>query len=222
MVDFQLSEEQQMIRDTIGAFARDEIRPAARLADESAKIPPELTEKIWQLGLVRGTIPETYGGDGGERSAVTGALVAEELGYGDLSIGLHALAPRLFAYPIMEMGTAEQKAAYLKRFTAPTFVPATAALMEPRWDFDLTDLATAARREGPDFVLNGRKCVVPLAAEAEAILVYAKNGSASGFEGVDAFVVAHSNPGLKINDREQNIGLKDLATHEIALEQCRV
>ena len=62
MVDFQLSEEQQMIRDTIGAFACDEIRPAARLADENAKIPPELTEKIWQLGLVRGAIPETYGG----------------------------------------------------------------------------------------------------------------------------------------------------------------
>jgi acyl-CoA dehydrogenase len=222
MVDFQLSEEQQMIRDTIGAFARDEIRPAARLADEGAKIPPELTEKIWQLGLVRGAIPETYGGDGGERSAVTGAVVAEELGYGDLSIGLHSLAPRLFAYPILEMGTGEQKATYLKRFTAPSFVPATAALMEPRWDFDLTELATGAHRDGSAFVLNGRKCVVPLAAEAEAILVYAKNGSGSGFEGVDAFVVARHNPGLTIVEREQNMGLKGLATYEIALEQCRV
>jgi alkylation response protein AidB-like acyl-CoA dehydrogenase len=94
--------------------------------------------------------------------------------------------------------------------------------MEPRWDFDLTELATSARPEGSAFVLNGHKCVVPLAAEAEAILVYAKHGSGSGFEGVDAFVVTRDNPGLKINQREQNMGLKGLATYEIALDQCRV
>src|SRR5262249_18404057 len=162
---------QQMIRETVEAFARDEIRPAARLADENSKIPPELIEKIWQLGLVRGAIPEMYGGDGGERSAVTGAVVAEELGYGDLSVGLHSLAPRLFAYPILEMGTEEQKGTYLKRFSASKFAPATAAVMEPRWDFDLTELATGAHRDGSTFVLNGRKCVVPLAADCEALLV---------------------------------------------------
>ena len=97
MIDFELTEEQHMIRDTVGAFARDEIRPAARPADESGAIPPALIAKIWELGLVRGAIPEALGGDGGERSAVTGAVVAEELAYGDLAVAVHALAPRLLA-----------------------------------------------------------------------------------------------------------------------------
>src|SRR5450759_1444953 len=107
MIDFELSEEQQMIRDSVGAFAREEIRPAARPADESGKIPAPLIAQAWQLGLVTGQVHEKFGGGGDARSAVTGAIVAEELGFGDLSIALHLLAPRLFAFPIVEMGTDE-------------------------------------------------------------------------------------------------------------------
>lgn len=222
MIDFQLTEEQQMIRDTIAGFARDEVRPLAREADESSALPPALVEKIWELGLVRGAIPEQFGGDGGERSAVTGVIAAEELGYGDLSVALHSLAPRLFAYPILEMGTEAQKASYLKNFTGPKFAPATAAVMEPRWDFDLTELAATARRDGASFVLNGTKCFVPLAAESEAILVYARNGEGAGFAGVDAFIVPRGNTGLKVGEREKNMGIRGLATYEVSLENCKV
>ena len=222
MIDFQLSEEQTMIRDLVGAFARDEIRPAARQADESAQVPAALIEKTWELGLVRGAIPESYGGDGGERSAVTGAVVAEELGYGDLAVAIHSLAPRLFAYPILAMGTDQQKEKYLRQFTAPRFTAATAAVMEPKWDFDLTELSATARKEGAGFVLSGTKCVVPLAAESDAILVYAKGGAGTGFSGVDAFIATRDNPGLKIGPREQNMGLKGLATYEITLDNCKV
>jgi acyl-CoA dehydrogenase len=222
MVEFQLTEEQQMIRDTVAAFALDEIRPAARPADESGEIPADLTAKIWELGLVRGPIPESYGGDGGERSAITGAIAAEELGYGDLSIALHSLAPRLFAYPILEMGTAEQKTSYLKQFTGPKYAAAGAAILEPRWDFDLTELATRARRDGNAFVLSGRKCAVPLAADSSAILVYAKSGSGDGFDGVDAFVVPRDSAGVKVGEREQNMGLRALPTYEVGLDNCRL
>jgi acyl-CoA dehydrogenase len=222
MVDFQLTEEQQMIRDTVGAFARDEIRPAGRVADETGEIPADLIHKIWQLGLVRGAIPEVYGGDGGERSAVTGAVIAEELGYGDLAVALHSLAPRLLAYPVLEMGTDEQKEKYLKPFTVPSFVAATAATMEPRWDFDLTELATTARRDGKEFIIDGTKCTVPLAAESNAILVYAGNGSGQGFQGIDAFLIARDNPGLKVSDREKNMGLNGIATYELTLSSCKV
>ncbi|HSZ22092.1 MAG TPA: acyl-CoA dehydrogenase family protein, partial [Candidatus Sulfotelmatobacter sp.] len=138
MIDFELSEEQQMIRDSVGAFAREEIRPAARPADESGTIPAALISKAWQFGFVSGAIPEKFGGGGDARSAVTGAIVAEELGFGDISIALHVLAPRLFAFPIVEMGTDDQRAKYLKRFAGSDFAAATAAVMEPRFDFDLS------------------------------------------------------------------------------------
>src|SRR5271167_2916244 len=112
MIDFELSEEQQMMRDSVGAFAREEMRPAARPADESGTIPADLVAKAWQLGLVRSAIPQQFGGDGDARSAVTGAVIGEELAYGDLSIAIKVLAPRLFAFPLIEMGTVEQQKRY--------------------------------------------------------------------------------------------------------------
>jgi acyl-CoA dehydrogenase len=222
MIDFELTEEQQMIRDTVGAFAREEIRPAARPADESGTIPPALVARLWELGLVRGAIPEAFGGDGGERSAVTGAVVAEELGCGDLAIALHAFAPRLVAYPVLEMGTDAQKRAHLGRFTGREFAPASAAVIEPRWDFDLTALATVAREDGRGWILSGAKCTAPLAAEADTILVYAKSGAGEGFAGVDGFLVPRGAAGLTIGEREKNMGLKALATYEVALDNCKL
>src|SRR6266446_4891102 len=131
MINFELDEEQAMIRDTVAAFAREEIRPAARPADEEGRIPPQLIDKAWELGLVRGPIPEAYGGYGDARSAVTGAVVAEELAWGDLSIAMHAVAPRLVAYPIVEMGTEEQRKRFLQTFAGDKFVAGSAAAMEP-------------------------------------------------------------------------------------------
>ncbi len=219
MVSFELSEEQRMIRDTVGSFSRQEIRPAARPADESGAIPAELIEKAWQLGLVQGPIPERLGGNGDIRSAITGAIIAEELAYGDLSIAIHALAPRLLAFPVLEMGSDEQRERYLKQLTGPRFVAATAALMEPRWDFDPGALGTVSRLHGNSFVLDGKKCTVPLAAASETILVWAANAN---YDSVDGFLVARDTPGVRIGEREKNMGLKGLETYELELERCHV
>jgi acyl-CoA dehydrogenase len=222
MIDFELTEEQQMIRDTVGAFARDEMRPAARPADESAKGPTDLIDRLWQLGAVQSAIPEKFGGAGDARSAVTGAVIAEELGYGDIALAVHALAPRLFAFPILEMGTDQQRERYLKQFAAEKFVPATAALMEPRFDFDPTQQSTTIKREGSGLVLNGRKCFVPLAAESEQILVYAQSDPASGFKGVDGLIVSRNAPGVTVGEREKNMGFNALSTYEIEFNNCKV
>src|SRR5579883_3673904 len=109
MIDFELSDEQKMVRETVGAFARERIRPAARQADESESIPQELIQQAWQLGLGREPIPEELGGFGGKRSVLTGAVAVEELAYGDLAIALHIMTPALFAFPILEVGTDEQR-----------------------------------------------------------------------------------------------------------------
>ena len=220
MISFELSEEQRMIRDTVAAFANDEIRPAAREADETGTIPPVLVAKSWELGLVRGAIPEQFGGYGDQRSAVTGAIVGEELAFGDLSIALHVLAPRLLAYPVLEMGTGEQRAQFLKLFGTDNFVAASAALMEPRFDFDPAALETVARRDGASYVLSGAKCCVPLAGDASTLLVYAASDPEA--VGVDGFILARDTPGLRIGGPEQNMGIKGLRTFEITLEDCRV
>jgi len=222
MIDFELTEEQQMIRETVGAFATEQMRPAAREADETGTIPSALIEQLWQLGVVQSAIPEKFGGAGDVRSAVTGAVIAEELGYGDISIATHALTPRLLAFPILEAGTDAQRERYLKPFAAPKFVAATAALMEPRFDFDTTMLATSVRRDGASLVLNGRKCFVPLAADSDSIIIYASSDPNAGYQSVEGFIVARDTPGLTISEREKNMGFKPLATYSLELNDCKV
>lgn len=222
MISFELTEEQRMIRDLVEAFAREEIRPAARPADEEGQVPDELIGKIWELGLVRSVLPEELGGDGDQRSAVTGAVVGEALAYGDLSIALHALAPRLVAFPIFEMGTDEQRKRYLPRFAGNDFRAASAALVEPRHDFDIFSIATTATMSGGRYLLNGKKCNVPLAKESEPILVYASTRSAAGPSAVDAFLIPRDCAGLSISEREKNMGLKALSTYGLTLKDCAV
>ena len=219
MISFELTEEQRMIVETVEAFARDEIRPAARVADEEGRVPPEAVKKIWDLGLTRGVLPEEFGGDGGQRSAVTGALGGEALAYGDLSIAMHALAPRLVAFPILEMGTAAQRARYLPEFAKNDFRPAAAALMEPRHDFDIFSINTSAIRSGAQYILNGEKCYVPLARESDLVMVYASGAPAPG---VDAFLVPRGCPGMTISEREKNMGIKALSTYSLTLKDCAV
>jgi acyl-CoA dehydrogenase len=222
MISFALSDEQKMIRETIAAFALEEIRPAARPADESGVIPAQLINKVWELGLVQGAIPEAFGGYGDMRSAVTGTLVAEELAFGDLSIALHVLAPRLLAYPLIEHGTDEQRDRYLTPLAADRFVPATAALMEPYFDFDPVDMRTTARPNEGGFVIDGTKCYVPLADSSDSVLIYAASDRECGFAGVDGFIVQRDTPGLSITTREKNMGIKGLATYGLSLNGCKV
>lgn len=211
-----------MVRETVAAFAAEQIRPAARAADESGVIDADLLSKAWELGLVRGCLPETIGGYGDPRIAVTGAIVAEELACGDLSFALHALTPRLLAFPVIEMGTELQRSRYLPSLAADKFVAATAAVMEPAFDFDTADMKTTAQWISGQYVITGAKCYVPLAADSEVILVCAGGSDGRGLAGVEGFLVPRDSPGLKISGREKNMGLKGLATYELTFEQCRV
>src|SRR5262245_48585995 len=221
MYSFEPTEEQQSIVDTVRDFAKSEMRPKSMEADEKDSLPEGFLQKSWDLGLAVAAIPEAYGGSGIERSAVTGALLAEELGYGDVSMGLATLVPSLVAYPIVDYGTEEQKKKYLPLFTGGAFPKATAAVVEPVMDFDPTELVTTATKKGNVYVLNGKKCLVPLGSSAEMFLVYAREGG-SGFGNVQAFVVPRSAKGLTVSEKEENMGIKALDTVRLTLENVEV
>jgi acyl-CoA dehydrogenase len=217
MVSFRPSEDQQMVRDTVAAFAAEQVRPASRDADESNEVPSALVQQAWELGMVQSAIPEKHGGHGDTLSAITSALVCEELGWADLSIALHILAPRLIVYPILALGTEAQKKEILPAYAGAEFTPGTAALMEPDFRFDVSEPATTAARRNGDWVLNGSKCYVPLLAEARHTLAYAR-----AEDGLGAFVVPAGHPGVKVAEREKNMGIKALATYEVTFEDCAV
>lgn len=229
MVSFELTDDQKLLRETIGAFAAEQIRPLARDADEACRVPDSLVSKAWELGLVQSVIPESYGGFGDSRSALTGAIILEELGYGDLSFSLHVLAPRLLVFPLLDHGTDEQKKRFLPAFTGAEFRSATAAVVEPSMQFDLSALQTRAEKIDGGFRLSGRKAFVPLASTSDTILVYARSANAppstnplDGYRTVDAFLVERGAPGLEISDSEKNMGIRALHTHELTLNDVRV
>jgi alkylation response protein AidB-like acyl-CoA dehydrogenase len=214
MIDFQPTDEQQLVIDTVRQFATNEIRPKARETDETKVLPEKVIEQAHELGLVANALPESAGG-GGERSAVTGVLVAEELAVGDLAIALAILSPALCAFPIAEFGTDEQKG-LLSRYAGSRFVPGALAWVEPRFDSDPFRPQTTARREGNDYVLEGAKCFVPWIDGGDSVLVVAAEGGTP-----QAFLVPHGASGL-VAEPERNMGVLGLPTAELRLAGVRV
>lgn len=215
MIDFEPSEEQQLIVDTVRQFAANEIRKEARDADETAKLPAGVMRQAHELGLTSNALPEAYGG-GGSRSAVTGALIAEELAFGDLAIALGVLSPGLISLPVADFGTEEQKKAWLPRFTGDAYAPGSLALVEPSFRSDAFRPAATAKRDGDAYVLDGAKCLVPWQDGLEQVLVVASENGAP-----QAFFVPVGASGLTAT-REKNLGLQALPTAELTLRGVRV
>ncbi|MEX2016458.1 MAG: acyl-CoA dehydrogenase family protein [Candidatus Hydrogenedentales bacterium] len=218
MPSFELTEEQQQIQDMTRKFAAGEMRPLARDADEAAQLPDGLLDQAWTLGLVAQAIPEAHGGYGLERSAVTGAIVAEELAWGDLSLALAALAPMLMTVPLLEFATEAQQAEWLPKFTGDSPYAATAALTEPRIHFDPFRPETTVTRRNGSAILNGVKCAVPLAGDAEHILVYARRDDT---DTVDAVIIDRAGEGVTL-EQEAYMGLRPLPLYRVTLRSAEV
>lgn len=215
MIDFEPTEEQALIIETVHQFAENEIRPAGREADERGLPPTGVIEAAHELGLVANRLPEAFGG-GGDRSAVTGALIAEELAWGDLAIALSILSPGLIGIPVADLGTESQRARLLPGLIGERFVPGSLALVEPRFDFDAFRPRTTAKRDGDTILLDGVKCQVPWLEGGSHVLVIATEP-----EGLAAFLVPRDAAGLSV-EPEQKMGTCGLPTVELALAGVRV
>jgi alkylation response protein AidB-like acyl-CoA dehydrogenase len=217
LFDLTPDDEQQMLRDAIGAFADEKVRPAALAADDACATPAEILEQAAELGIATLGVPEELGGIMAERSAITSVLVAEALAQGDLGIALAALAPGAVATALGLWGEADQQSAYLPSFTADDPPAAALALLEPVPLFNPLRLATRARRDGGDWILTGVKALVPRAAEAELLLIGA---DAQGL-GPALFIVESSAAGL-FTEPEPAMGLRPAATGRLVLEELRL
>jgi len=216
MYSFKPTEEQQMLIGAVRRFALEDLRPAARDADEDGKLPPKLIEKGWELGYLQASTPEAYDGFG-ERSAVTGVLAAEEMAYGDLSGALAVMTPGLFVIPLLLAGTEQQKKQHIPSVIEMEWKAYSAALMEPDFNFDVNALKTNAVEDGDAYILNGEKAYVPFAPEAEAMIIYADlNGLTQGF------IVPKGAKGLEIGLRQKLLGLNATPLYTVKLNDLRV
>ncbi len=217
MYSFDPTDEQKMLVDAVGRFASNDLRAAAREADETSNLPRSLIGKGWELGLLQASIPETYGGFG-DRSAVTGVLATEAMAYGDLTATFAIGAPALFALPILLAGSEAQKQKYLPAIASGDWQPYSAALLEYKFDFDPNALATTAECQDGSYVLNGEKAFVPFAADAKALLVYANLGGQT-----QGFIVPAGTDGLTVSTEPEKLtGLRAMPMHRVQLNRVRV
>ncbi len=215
---FGLSEEQSSMKDTVAKLIKSMVigNPAHDM-DEERKLHRDIIDKIWELGATVSMVPEEYGGYGMDYSPMMNAIFLEELAAGDMALAIAATLPSTFIYTILQMGTDEQKKKYLPLYCDPAYKTCTVAVNEPRFGFDAATLETKAAKNGEKYIINGKKCFVPMAKDSGHLLVAA---NADGK--MDLFIVENGNPGLQIGEREKNLGLYALETYPVTLENCEV
>jgi alkylation response protein AidB-like acyl-CoA dehydrogenase len=214
-----LAEDEAIFRDSVREFAEAQIRPLVREMDEHAKIPRELVNQLFELGVMGIEIPETYGGSGG--TFFHAVLAVEELSRVDPSVGvLVDVQNTLVINALLRWGSDDIKRRFLPRL-ASTVVGAY-ALSEAGSGSDAFALTTSARRDGEGFILNGRKLWITNGNEADLFIVFATIDPSAGYRGITAFLVERGFDGFTVGKKEDKLGIRASSTCELILEDCYV
>ena len=219
-MDFQLTKEQQMLRKMYRDFVANEVEPIAAEIDEEERFPSETIPKMAKLGMMGIPFPKKYGGAGG--SNLDYAMCIEELAKACTTTSVIVAAhTSLCCYPIYKFGTEEQKMKYLPDLLSGKKVGAF-GLTEPEAGSDAAGQQTEAVLEGDHYVLNGTKCFITNATEADTFVVFAMTDPHLGNHGISAFIVEKGFPGFSIGKHEKKMGIRGSATSDLIFEDCIV
>lgn len=220
-MNFQLTKEQQMVREMVRDFAKNEIAPKAHEVDQSAVFPADTFKKIGELGLLGIPFPEEYGGAGGD--TISYAIAVEEIGKACGSTGLsYAAAVSLGASPLYYFGTEQQKQEHLTPLASGKAL-GSFGLTEPNAGSDAGGTQTKAEKKGDDYVINGEKCWITNANYARTVIVTAVTGkNSAGKPIISALIVPTDTPGFTITNPYDKMGVRGSDTAELVLEDVRV
>jgi len=221
MLNFDLDDQQKMLRDMIRDFAEKEVEPIAAEIDETMEFPEENIKKLAQLGILGMTVPPEYGGQG--MDTLSYIIVVEELSRVCGSTGLTvAAAISLGVTPILMNGTEEQKKKWLPALATGEYM-GSFGLTEPGAGSDSGGTRTTAVRDGDEWVINGTKQFITNASHAGIITITAKTDpEAKRSHGISAIVVPTDAPGFKLGTKENKLGVRASETWELIFEDCRV
>ncbi|GAA0472800.1 acyl-CoA dehydrogenase family protein [Streptomyces olivaceiscleroticus] len=219
-MNLELTEEQAAVRQLAKDFVDREVAPHATEWDRAEQVDRAIVKTMGELGFLGLTIPEEYGGSGGDHFAY--ALVTEELGRGDSAVrGIVSVSLGLVAKSIAAWGSEEQKQQWLPRLTSGDAIGCF-GLTEPGTGSDAGNLTTKAVRDGADWVISGTKMFITNGTWADVVLLFARTGAEPGHKGVSAFLVPTDTPGLSRREIHGKLGLRGQATAELVLEDVRV
>ena len=219
-MDLRLSEEQEMIKKTVKELAAKEIAPIAEEIDKTGRFPREVIEKLADAGLFGILIPPPFGGTGGERLSYSLAL--EEIAAASASVALCFATTVDVAFAILAFGSDEQKVKYLPALAKGEKLGALANT-EPgggaNW---MVTLQTKAVASGGEYVVNGSKCFITNAGEADIYVVTVRTDPAKGPMGISTLIIEKDTPGFSFGKLEDKLGLRADPTGELIFEDCRI
>ena len=219
-MDFNYSENQTIISETIKDFSKREIVPYMNEWDEKQIFPIELFKKIGNLGMMGVLVPEEYGGSG--LSYDEYVTIISELSKVCGSIGLSVAAHNsLCTGHILKFGNEDQKKKYLPKLASAEYLGAW-ALTEPVTGSDAMRMNTTARKEGDNWVINGAKNFITHGSSGDVIVVVARTGELGDSRGISAFIVDSSNPGVSSGKKENKLGMRASETAEVIFSNCVV
>ena len=221
-MNFELTEEQNLIRDMVREFAEKEVAPSAAVRDEEERFDRDLMfGRLAELGLTGIVFPEKYGGAGADYLSY--AIAVEELSRVCASTGVTLSAHlSLGTNPIYLFGTEEQKMKFLVPMAQGEKMGAF-GLTEPSAGSDAGGTKTTAVLDGDEWVLNGTKVFITNAGEAETYVVFARTDkTAKKHHGISAFIVEKGTPGFTFGKKEKKMGIRSSPTMELVYEGCRI
>jgi butyryl-CoA dehydrogenase len=215
-----LTHEQEMIRDSVRAFARERLAPFAADWDRNASFPREALAEIGRMGLMGVCVPERWGGAGLDHVSL--ALALEEVAAGDGACStMLSVQNSVVCGPLNAFGTDAQKARWLKPLAAGEKLGCF-CLTEPHVGSDASAIRTRAERDGAHWILNGVKQFITTGKYADYAVVFAVSDKGAGKRGISAFVVPAETPGYVVARVEHKLGQRASDTAQIVFENCRV
>lgn len=220
MMNYFLSEEEQMIVDTARQIAQEKMKPVREKYDEEGTFPWDIVKELADAGLCGSYIPEKYGGFG-DGNIMNLVLATEELCKVDGGVALCLAATALGTLPILIGGNEEQKQKYLPKIAAGTV--AAFGLTEPSAGSDATGMKSVATKDANgDYILNGTKCFITNAGDAEIYTVFAKTNPSRGARGISAFILEKGMEGFTFGKKENKMGIRASSTRELIFNNCKV
>jgi butyryl-CoA dehydrogenase len=219
-MNFDLTEEQKLLKQTIRDFAETQIAPGAAARDEAARFPTELIPKMAELGLFGIMIPQEYGGAG--LDTLSAAIIGEELARVDAAIALIVASHNsLCAAHILNFGSEMQKQKYLPSLARGEKLGAW-ALTEPGSGSDAAALKTRATLEGEHWVLSGEKQFITQGSTAGVYVIMTSTEPSQGKRGISAFIAESGTAGLRVGKIENKLGVRASDTVAVQIEDARV
>ncbi|HSO08048.1 MAG TPA: acyl-CoA dehydrogenase family protein [Pelomicrobium sp.] len=215
-----LTPEQEMIRDSVRAFARERLAPNAAAWDRDGTFPRDALGELAALGVMGMTVPEEHGGAGADMVSL--ALAIEEIAAGDGAVStIVGVMNSVVCGPILQFGSAEQKTRWLAPLARGEKLGCF-CLSEPEAGSDAAAISTRARRDGEAYVIDGVKQFITSGQSADLAIVFAVTDKGAGKRGISAFLVPTDTPGYTVARVEDKLGQKASDTAQIIFDDVRV